>query len=537
MSELQDVLSYHDRTKHHLDRYARSLGFLDWETQPDPFRRYEGAPHVRLDLPVGPGPRYDSLFGALPSPCGLDADAVSSLLFDSLSLSAWKVAGRSRWSLRVNPSSGNLHPTEAYLVAGPVTGLHPKPALYHYAAKEHALELRAELGDDIWNALSSSLPPGALFVGLTSIVWREAWKYGERAFRYCQHDVGHAMAALGLSAAMRGWVCRRVREVDDDALARLLGISGQVGPEREHPDALVVMHPPLEKERSFSIEFPLDGLRSMSLGGQENRLSPDHHPWPILDQVAQATRKRHSTATDVEPTPAEPSLSGDRPLDARAIVRGRRSAVAMDGRTPMAAADFFRMLARLTPGPSWLRGLAAEPEVHLMLLVHRVAGLESGLYALTRNRADEPSVRAALDPTFLWQEVGGCPAGLPLRLLLPGDVRDLARTVSCHQEIASDGAFAVAMLARFRPALERHGAWYYRRLFWETGMIGQLLYLEAEAAGLRGTGIGCFFDDAVHEVLGVRDDAYQVLYHFTVGGPKEDDRLQTFSAYDPREEG
>jgi SagB-type dehydrogenase family enzyme len=536
MSELQDVLSYHDRTKHHVDRYARSLGFLDWETQPDPFRRYEGAVRVRLALPAGPVPQYDSLFDGLPPSGDLDAQAVSSLLFDSLSLSAWKVAGRSRWSLRVNPSSGNLHPTEAYLVAGPVPGLHPKPALYHYAPKDHALELRADLAVDIWNDLSSYLPPGGFFVGLTTIVWREAWKYGERAFRYCQHDVGHAMAALGLSAAMRGWVCRRVREVDDDVLARLLGVAGQVGPEREHADVLMAVHPPILKERSCSFVLLPERLQSLRLEGRENRLSPDHHPWPILDQVAQATRKRNGTTPAVAPAPTVPSSQGDRPIDARTLVRGRRSAVAMDGRTPVPADDFFRMLSRLTPGPRWMRGLVQTSEVHLMLLVHRVTGLESGLYALTRNPADEPSVRAALDASFLWQEVAGCPPGVPLRLLVPGDVRDLAQTLSCHQEIASDGAFAVAMLARFRPALERHGAWYYRRLFWETGMIGQVLYLEAEAAGLGGTGIGCFFDDAVHDVLGVRDDAYQVLYHFTVGGPRHDGRLATFPAYEDREE-
>ncbi len=533
MTELQDVFSYHDRTKHHVDRYARSLGFLDWETQPDAFRRYEGSPRLPLGLPVGPGPGYDSLFEALPAPSALDAEAVSCLLFDALSLSAWKVAGPNRWSLRVNPSSGNLHPTEAYLVTGPVPGLHPTPALYHYAPKDHALELRAELSAEIWNDLSSCFPPGVLFVGLTSIVWRESWKYGERAFRYCQHDLGHAMAALGLAAAMRGWVCRRVRGVDDDLLARLLGVSGQRGPEREHPDVLLAMHPPGDEERSFSLGLSVDGL---TLLGRENRLSPDHHPWPILDQVAQATRRRHASPTPALPVSSGPLPPGDRPIDARALVRGRRSAVAMDGRTALRADDFFRMLGRLTPGPPWMQGLVQRAEVHLMLLVHRVTGLESGLYALTRDPADESSVRAALDPTFLWQEVAGCPAGLPLRLLLPGDLRDLARTVSCHQEIASDGAFATAMLARFRPALERHGAWYYRRLFWETGMIGQMLYLEAEAAGLRGTGIGCFFDDAVHEVLGVRDDTYQVLYHFTVGGPKEDRRLATLPAYELRED-
>ena len=33
-------------------------------------------------------------------------------------------------------------------------------------------------------------------MALTSITWREAWKYGERAFRYCNHDVGHAQHAF-----------------------------------------------------------------------------------------------------------------------------------------------------------------------------------------------------------------------------------------------------------------------------------------------------------------------------------------------------
>jgi hypothetical protein len=43
-----------------------------------------------------------------------------------------------------------------------------------------------------------------------------------------------------------------------------------------------------------------------------------------------------------------------------------------------------------------------------------------------------------------------------------------------------------------------------------------VLYLEAEAAGVRSTGIGCFFDDPVHQVFGLGDLAFQSLYHFTV---------------------
>ena len=64
-------------------------------------------------------------------------------------------------------------------------------------------------------------------------------------------------------------------------------------------------------------------------------------------------------------------------------------------------------------------------------------------------------------------------------------------------------------------------------------MIGQTLYLEAEAAGIRATGIGCFFDDEVHQLLGLRNEDWQSLYHFTVGGPLDDGRLTTLQPYGP----
>ncbi len=68
-------------------------------------------------------------------------------------------------------------------------------------------------------------------------------------------------------------------------------------------------------------------------------------------------------------------------------------------------------------------------------------------------------------------------------------------------------------------------------LFWEAGVIGQVLYLEAEATGIRSTGIGCYFDDPMHDVLGLRDHAYQDLYHFTIGGSVDDPRLTKLPSY------
>ena len=114
---LTAVIDYHQRTKHHLHRSARSLGYMDWATQPDPFRRFEAATLHRLDL-IDPGaqPFYDAIFdpGGRPSH-PFDRAGISQLFLDSLAISAWKEFQGSRWALRCNPSSGNLHPPYAHL--------------------------------------------------------------------------------------------------------------------------------------------------------------------------------------------------------------------------------------------------------------------------------------------------------------------------------------------------------------------------------------------------------------------------------------
>jgi hypothetical protein len=140
-------------------------------------------------------------------------------------------------------------------------------------------------------------------------------------------------------------------------------------------------------------------------------------------------------------------------------------------------------------------------------------------------------LKGAMHPHFLWEVPPDCPATLPLFLLERGDARVLATQVSCRQDIAGDGAFSLGMLAEYQAALVANGPWFYRRLFREAGLIGQVLYLEAEAAGVRSTGIGCFFDDPVHQVFGLRDLEFQSLYHFTVGGAVDDPRLTTLPPY------
>jgi SagB-type dehydrogenase family enzyme len=540
-SRLEVVLGYHERTKHRPGRYARALGYMDWATQPDPFRRFRGAKLLSLvstDTRGGPG--YDDVMrGAALDPAPLDVRAVSHLLRDSLALSAWKQAGDSRWALRVNPSSGNLHPTEGYLLAPAIDGLNEAPALYHYAPREHALEQRCTLSAAQWAAVSGGLPDGTMLFAFTSIHWREAWKYGERAYRYCQHDAGHAMSAVSIAAAALGWRCAMLTAPDDDRLATMLGIDAQRGDaEAEHPDCLLLIQPsPAALDaapcRSVVPAWP-DGVTH---DGEPNRLSVSHHDWSIIDAVAEAASRR---------SPASSLVGGERLSRApraartgqtlRSIVHQRRSAVEMDGTTNIPADRFFSMLRRVASDGPALHPIPWSPRIDLCLFVHRIDDLSPGVYMLLRDARRSARWQRAADPGFAWTRAEHVPDDLPLLLLQAGDCRSLAGLLSCHQHgIAASSAFAVAMLADFEATLDTFGPWAYRMLHWEAGAVGQALYLEAEAHGVRATGIGCFFDDSVHELLGLRDRAFQVLYNFTVGGAVEDERLQTHPPYAHRE--
>ena len=186
------------------------------------------------------------------------------------------------------------------------------------------------------------------------------------------------------------------------------------------------------------------------------------------------------------------------------------------------------MLRRLQPPAAPWDALWWEPQVHLALFVHRVDGLLPGIYAFVRNDAHLDDLRAAWRDEFLWETVEGIDG---LFLLAPLDCRDIARRLSCDQDIAADGFFGLAMIARFEASLQEHGAAFYRNLFWETGVVGQVLYLEAEAAGARSTGIGCYYDDPVHRLLGLTDHRWQSLYHFSMGTAVDDGRLTTEPGY------
>jgi len=551
-SALDIVLAYHNLTKHRFTAYAPGPDTLDWDNQPNPFRFYHGC----LETPLALGSELcaaslssvltGATYHAQPKPLSLDS--IAALLRTSFSLTAWKQYGPDRWSLRVNPSSGNLHPTETYLVLDPaLTDADSKlpSGLLHYQPNQHSLEHRGAIDS------SAGLNDGFL-MAFSSILWRESWKYGERAFRYCQLDLGHALAAAQLAAASLGWRCYWLPSLPEGLMQRALGIQHSSCnslrvEEREQADCCLYIatggdcskadNPQRVLEKAVAL---LQQIRDWQ--GTPNGLAEkSFYRWPQAVKVAKACAAGASPAlvmpalVDLFPTAIatedNPSFNAKR-FDQVAL---RRRSAQRFVPAEMNKSSFLQLLSQLVQCPQTLLA-HSEPiaAMHFVIAVHRVEGLQPGLYLLPGACSDLKSLRASIRRWPQWQAVDCVTNGsvdFQLYQLHQSELQKAVSTLCCQQAIAADCNFTIGFLARFEQPLNYYGPECYKRFFWQAGMIAQRIYLLATGLQKAATGIGCFFDDPWHELLGIDDYEYQFVYQMAVGTPFIDERITSYSGY------
>jgi SagB-type dehydrogenase family enzyme len=485
---------YHEATKHSVESLKQTRRVLDWENMPDPFRHYEGVPVLDLlaDLPTPQIPALDVLRGTIGSTSAGDGQTfLSQLLFYSAAISASKRVPSTgyEYALRVNPSSGNLHPTEFHFVT---RGLKEWPdGLYHYDPSRHMAEQR---GRGKFEIRSAGDPAPIVFI-LTSIAWREVWKYGERAYRYCLHDIGHAWQALALSARVIGCQTSAIGRFGDDEVAELCRPN-----QDEWPMLMISLQGESIPRRAT------DKRTTVWFLGQANVLSKETIASPLIDDIHFATKHDSKTndACFAEPVPTgsgEISL----PLPASSnrvfgdVARMRRSALDfLGGKQSM---SLVKLSAILACAAEPLSADFAPPRfIQLYLYSHRVDELQPGVYRF-------------------W------PQTVALERVKSGDQRAAAAALSLGQELAGNACVTFSMIADLERATCVFGDRGYRYAHFEAGAIGQRMYLAAEALGLGATGIGAFYDDQVHRYLNLTPQQGQVVYHFAIGYPVPDRRV------------
>lgn len=488
---------YHESTKHSIESLRRAPHLLDWVNMPDPFRHYEGVPV--LDLPADPPlpevPALAVLNGVSGTTPASDGPTfLSQLLFYSAAISASKLVPSTgdRYALRVNPSSGNLHPTEFHFLT---RGLREWPdGLYHYRPSSHMTEQRA-LGDLNLNLADSSSSARIVFA-LTSIAWREAWKYRDRAYRHCLHDIGHAWQALALAAHALGCDTFAFGHFSDDEVSQSCGLE---------PDEWPML---IVEVRGSSIPVSeRKACQPVWYGGQANQISTETIAYARIEAIHTATKfsrqgRRSSSAAEPSPTGAGeirlPSAASSQRSFGE-VARKRRSALNFHGGMHSISLAQLSAILSVASRP-FSSDFSSACFVQLYLYVHRVDGLHPGIYRLWPDDAELEQIRS-------------------------GDQRVPAAGLSLGQDLAGNACVAFSMIGDLDRAVRAHGDRGYRYVHFEAGAIGQRLYLAAEALGLAGTGIGAFYDEEVHRYLNLTPKQGQVVYHFAIGYPVPDSRL------------
>jgi SagB-type dehydrogenase family enzyme len=202
----------------------------NWGQAPELYKAYPGAPRVPLPAPdLAPARATAETIAARRSVRSYStqpttAAELSRVLFLTSGISAG-LHGNAR---RTAPSSGALYPIEVYAVVHNVAGV--EPGVYHYAYREHALEL-VRAGDMREHVVAQGL--GQEFLGqcgavlfLTMILQRMRPKYQDRSYRYGLLEAGHIGENAYLAATDLGLGACGIGAFMDDQMNTMLGVDG-----------------------------------------------------------------------------------------------------------------------------------------------------------------------------------------------------------------------------------------------------------------------------------------------------------------------
>ncbi|OPZ44725.1 MAG: Nitroreductase family protein [Euryarchaeota archaeon ADurb.BinA087] len=131
------------------------------------------------------------------------------------------------YTLRNVPSAGGRHALETYLLINRVTTL--RPGLYRYVPFSHSL-IEIDSGLTITDKVMAAclgqafIRSSAVTFLWSTIIYRMAWRYSERAYRLVHLDAGHVCQNLYLAAEQVGCGACAIGAFDDKLMADLLGV-------------------------------------------------------------------------------------------------------------------------------------------------------------------------------------------------------------------------------------------------------------------------------------------------------------------------
>jgi len=495
---------YHEQTKHSYASVRIAARPLDWSNKPYPFKYYVSG--EKIILPRGPAkPSADTLESLTCSRVGkarraLSMEDVATLLFFTGGVSRIKRYGRYVIPFRVTPATGALHSTEIYMAARGVEGL--PEGLYHFDPGEFLL---TTLRKGVYHGLiaeavaDEAVAKAQLIILLTSVGWRNAWKYGERSYRHWFWDGGAVVANAASVACAMGLEYRVYSGFADEAICKLLAIDGI----SEAPIALLTLgeHEPAEytePHKNLSVEV-MAKAAPLLWKPAVLRLIEETHRATTLASPQNVERWRESVASVErrksfirgEPIPSPPPVARSLPLGETILIRGSTRRFA---RRDVGANQLYTILLHGF-GPLYCDFLAS-PDYTLLypfLIINSVDGLPSGAYRY------DPQERR-------------------LYLLRKGEFREVAYYLCLEQELARDASAVIFIMMDLEEVFRKCGERGYRAAQLEGGIRLGRIYLAAYSLGLGATGL-TFYDDDCVEFFAPASEGLEMSTTVALGHP------------------
>ena len=488
------ALELHEATKHSRVSVQASAHYLDWENKPSPFKLYTGVP--LQDLPTEfLRPTLNALVsisGSVPkerASTSMGIDTLAELLFFSAGITReFNVPGRGKFYMRAAPATGALYPIELYVVCRDLEGL--KAGVYHFSPGDFSLD-RLRSGD--WTpALSSyagsradvSAAPASIV--LTSVAWRNSWKYQVRSYRHWFWDGGVIAANLLATANSAGLRSSVVLGFEDEAVNRLLGL-------RTGQEAAIAICP---------VGIPDAAARPVGRRSQEE-LPPQIDPVVIplsrseVDYPEIWEAHEASCLRDFNEVRAWTSRPGEEEKESSPAPSLAGRSYPLDPSVPRP--DEGPDLAHVILRRGSTRKFSLEPITYEQL--------SNVLYHSTRGvPLDLPVPGTLLDVYLISNAVKDLPNGSyrfdrssgSLEQLRAGEFREMGAYLCLEQPLFTGASAVVFLMTKLATVLSLHGDRGYGAAQFEAGVVAGRMYLASYAQGMGASGT-TFYDDAVTE--------------------------------------
>jgi SagB-type dehydrogenase family enzyme len=493
---------------HRLTSYRREHmepHFMDWENQPALWKRYPKRPQIRLDREVKlPETNYFSVVKTGLPHAGLSSELnlakISALLRLTHTATAQAQHGSQPFFYRSVASAGALYPFELYLGGHRIEGM--DPGLYHYDLFDFALTALRREPIPVFPLTSEEVT--ATFY-ITGIVFRSAWKYRSRAYRYVLLDGGHLLENLRLALSALGFAADIQLDFDDVQAAHLLGLD----PDREVCLACIHIAPakpqgPTGNRREKRLLATLDS--EILQAGVVSRKEISYPDILRIHRGGNCPVHTIATADPVNPVPINPAALPEIWTD-------------LDPPQDAAAADYLSVLYRRRSRRNFISTPISRP--HLMVFLNTLAD------AMGETSGVPSKYRFSLTVGLLVNGNGPLPAGF---YLLDSQKRKIGRlfgktliqsmAAACLDQMWLQNAALHVLFLTDPACLDRQwGARGYRYAMMEAGRLGQQAYLAATALGLGACGIGAIYDKQAANLLSLDGDGV-LLYLVGIGPVK-----------------